>query len=130
MTLAVEDTAPGVSRKTVLVVEDEVGLRFLIAMVLREDAGLTVVEAQNADEALAVLRSGVTVSVMFTDVRMPGSMSGTELIRRVRADYPDIKVMMTSGNLTQDERIPNVPLFTKPYDIDQVRAHIVTMIEG
>lgn len=129
MTSVLEDVRPGDSKKTVLVVEDEVALRFLVAMVLREDAGLTVVEAHSADDAMTLLRSGIAVDLVFTDVRMPGTMDGVELVRRIRTDFPGIRVVMTSGNLTQEERISGVPLFPKPYDIDKVAAQIVALVE-
>lgn len=124
MLVAAEDIQIDSGSKTVLVVEDEVALRFVIATLLREDGGFTVVEAQNADEAMLYLKSGHRVDFLFTDVRMPGSFDGVELTRRVRVMYPHLKVMMTSGNLLQQERITGVPLVVKPYDVVQVLAQI------
>ena len=63
---------------TILVVEDEVLVRMMIADELR-NAGYTVLEASNADETLEVLRHTSEVAVVFTDLRMPGSMDGDEI---------------------------------------------------
>jgi CheY-like chemotaxis protein len=64
---------PGVPR--ILVVEDEALIRFVIADALRE-LGASVVEAASADEAWQYLTAGGSVDLVFTDHRMPGSMTG------------------------------------------------------
>ncbi len=81
---------------TVLVVEDEVIVRMTIAEYLR-DEGYDVVEAGTADEALTILQNGTKIDLVFTDVRMPGSIDGCELARRVRAHWPKLPVILTSG---------------------------------
>ncbi|MDQ2860114.1 MAG: response regulator, partial [Pseudomonadota bacterium] len=75
-------TASLKSRPTVLVVEDE-GLVRLDAVEILRDAGYAVVEAANAEQALAVVAGGGAVDVLFTDINMPGRMDGLELARRV-----------------------------------------------
>jgi len=66
---------------TVLLVEDEVLVRMMLADQLRE-AGCTVVEASDADEALLLLRQNlVRIDLVISDVRMPGSMDGLGLAR-------------------------------------------------
>jgi len=79
-----------------LVAEDEVFIRIVIADFLR-DAGYQVIEARNADDAIAIFRSGTIVDLLFTDVRMPGSMDGCDLARLVRTEWPAIPVIITSG---------------------------------
>jgi len=102
----------------VLLVEDEVTVRALLADELR-GAGLAVVEAANADEAWAYLQSGGTADLMFSDVQMPGSMDGLELKRRVREAFPEVKIILTSGNLGPrhpgevDAFLPKPFLFSK-----------------
>ncbi len=81
---------------TVLIVEDEFIVRLTIAEYLR-DEGYEVIEAGNADDALDVLKSGIAIDLLFTDVRMPGTMDGCELARRVRAEWPGTPVILTSG---------------------------------
>jgi CheY-like chemotaxis protein len=80
----------------VLIVEDEFIVRLTIAEYLR-DEGYEVIEAGNADDALDVLKSGIAVDLLFTDVRMPGSMDGCELARQVRAGWPGTPIILTSG---------------------------------
>jgi CheY-like chemotaxis protein len=79
----------------VMVVEDEFLIRMMITDELRM-AGYEVVECSTADEAIDVLRSGISIGVIFTDVRMPGSMDGVSLAQAVRQEFPALKVVATS----------------------------------
>jgi two-component system, response regulator PdtaR len=72
---------------TVLVVEDEVFIRLMLADELRGE-GLQVLEASNADEALTVLQSSLPVHLLFTDVRMPVRMDGVALAKAAHARFP------------------------------------------
>lgn len=81
---------------TVLIAEDEFFVRLTIAEFLR-DEGYEVIEAGNADEALEIFKSGFSVDLLFTDVRMPGTMDGCELAKRVRAEWPQVPIILTSG---------------------------------
>lgn len=85
-------------KTTILVVDDEFLLRAMFGDALR-DGGYVVIEAVNADEALAILRSSIHVDVVLTDLRMPGSMDGLGLVRLVRAEFPFLKVLMLAGQL-------------------------------
>jgi len=96
----------------VLVVDDEVLIRWVVADELRE-AGLTVIEASTADEALALLATGIRVYIVLSDVVMPGSMNGIELARLVKANYPHIGILLTSGNAFDVQDL--APLLKKPY---------------
>lgn len=113
---------------TVLVVEDEPGLRFLASEVLSNDGGFTVIEAGSADKALEVLGANHEISCVFTDVRMPGSLDGIALTRFIQQTYPDIPVLVTSGNLRPEERLADVPFVTKPYDLGQLAVVIQSLI--
>lgn len=75
----------------VLVVEDEFLLR-MNAVEMIEDAGFEVVQAGNADEAIAILESRFDICVVFTDIQMPGSMDGLKLAAAVRGSWPPIKI--------------------------------------
>lgn len=88
----------------VLVVEDEFLIRTMVSDALR-DAGLAVIEAIDADEAMRVLQSGVAIDLMFTDVRMPGSMDGLTLLKNCTELFPDLPVIMTSGHLAPSDAI-------------------------
>jgi DNA-binding NtrC family response regulator len=88
---------PDVARHQVLLVEDEAIVRALLAEELRS-TGFKVVEAANADEAWAFLQAGGKADLVFSDVTMPGSMNGVELIRKVKRFYPSMEAIITSGN--------------------------------
>jgi CheY-like chemotaxis protein len=70
-------------RPVVLVVEDEFLIRINAAEMM-EEAGFEVVEASNADEAVATLEARLDIAVVFTDIQMPGTMDGLKLARAVR----------------------------------------------
>ena len=90
-----DDRGGGVATaETVLVVEDDVLVRLVIAGYLRE-CGYRVVEAANAEEALRLLqRDDVRIDVVLTDVEMPGAMDGFALARWLRRERPDVEVVM------------------------------------
>src|SRR6187399_2424419 len=95
--------ADGSSTNTnVLVVEDEMVLR-MRAVDLVEDAGFTAVQAVNADEALSILESRSDISLLFSDIQMPGSMDGLKLARAVHERWPAIKIILVSGQVTPTE---------------------------
>jgi DNA-binding response OmpR family regulator len=81
----------------VLLVEDEVLVRLSVADDLRQ-AGFTVLEAANADEAGTILDSRAdTIGVVVTDIQMPGSMDGAALVRVVRQQHAGIGIIVLSA---------------------------------
>jgi CheY-like chemotaxis protein len=80
----------------VLVVEDEALLRMLAVEVL-EEAGFIAIEARDADEAIVLLESRTDITLLFTDINMPGSMDGLKLAHAVRERWPPIKILVVSG---------------------------------
>src|SRR5437588_12045320 len=83
--------------ETVLVVEDEVLIRMVIAQYLR-DCGYRVIEAASADEAVVVLRQAeLRIDVVLSDVEMPGSMDGFALARWVRQNREGIAVILVGS---------------------------------
>jgi two-component system, response regulator PdtaR len=115
-------------RCAILVVEDEVLVRMTIADALR-NAGYTVIEASTAQEALELLRQkDVDVRLIFSDVRMPGTMDGAALACTVQTEFPVIKIVLTSGNLTSLDWAKYDGFFPKPYDPAQIIKHITTLL--
>ncbi|KJC60202.1 chemotaxis protein CheY [Bradyrhizobium sp. LTSPM299] len=100
----------------ILIVEDEFLLRLDSAETIG-NAGFEVVQAANADEAIAILKSRPDIRVVFTDIQMPGSMDGLKLARFVRDRWPPIKIIATSGRVVAgDNDLPAGSLFLpKPY---------------
>jgi two-component system, response regulator PdtaR len=100
----------------ILIVEDEFLLRLDSAETIG-NAGFEVVQAANADEAIAILKSRPDIRVVFTDIQMPGSMDGLKLARFVRDRWPPIKIIATSGRVVAgDDNLPAGSSFLpKPY---------------
>jgi len=115
-------------RQAVLIVEDEPLLR-LMAIDVVEDAGFDAVEASDADEAIRILESRTDITIVFTDVDMPGSMNGLRLAAAVRDRWPPIQIIVTSGyaRFRDPELPPGAVFFRKPYDIDKVTAQLQAM---
>src|SRR5437762_1903342 len=96
---------------TVLIVEDEVLVRELVAEEL-QDSGFSVVVAENADAAIAILEDREDIRLVFTDIDMPGSMDGLKLAAAIRDRWPPIHIIITTGTAV----IPANALFIpKPY---------------
>lgn len=103
------------SPATVLIVEDEFLVRLIAADSLSE-SGFSVLEAQDAEEALALLDRH-QVAVLFTDINMPGPINGLELAQMVAQRRPEVKVVVTSGREWIDaSRLPDSGVYLpKPY---------------
>lgn len=84
-----------------------------------EDAGFTAVEAVSADEALAILEARSDITMLFTDIQMPGSLDGLKLAHAVRERWPSIKIILVSGQvMVADSDKPTDSLFFgKPLDV-------------
>jgi CheY-like chemotaxis protein len=94
-------------RRTALVVEDDAELRWLTATLL-EESELDIVECESAEAALAVmLLRGRDVMMIFADIRLPGVMDGVDLAREVKMRWPNLTVVLTSGN--PGERLEQLP---------------------
>ncbi|MGD0102778.1 MAG: response regulator [Rhodopila sp.] len=116
---------------TVLVVEDEMMVRMPIAEYLR-DCGYNVVEAANANEAIAAMETEGPVSAVFSDVRMPGTMDGVGLAEWFSSHYPSVPVLLTSGynggRSIPAASLPGVRFIEKPYSQTQVEQKIADLI--
>jgi CheY-like chemotaxis protein len=112
---------PQAAAVRILVVEDEPLIRFAIAEALREK-GVSVVECSSADEAWRYLTAGGSVDLVFTDHRMPGSMSGARLAARIRTQYR-IAVVVTSAFF--DDLEWSEPIVVKPYNLFEIATKLV-----
>ena len=113
----------------VLVVEDEMVLR-MRAVDIVEDAGFTAVEAVNADEALSILELRSDISLLFSDIQMPGSIDGLKLAQAVHRRWPHIKIILVSGQvkLSDVDKPSNSLFLAKPIDVKQMIAELQGMI--
>jgi CheY-like chemotaxis protein len=111
----------------VLIVEDEPLLRSMAVEFLSE-AGLVTFEAENATDALELLNDRAPeVAVLFTDVRMPGSMDGLELARVAHSSWPWIRVIVTSGAFGKPaDKLPtDADFLRKPWLPLDLLAHVL-----
>ena len=93
---------------SVLLVEDEALISMLVSDWLSE-LGFDVHEARTACEALDYIDAGHSVDVLFTDINLPGGMTGAELARRARALKPELPVVYASGRYRGDDLDGLVP---------------------
>jgi two-component system cell cycle sensor histidine kinase/response regulator CckA len=109
---------------TILVVEDEAGVRRLTSQLLQR-SGFKILEAGDGKEALAVLSGAATsIGLVLTDIRMP-KLNGLELERLVRDHWPAIPVLLMSGEVTREWVVevvhdPTVRLLRKPFTADEL----------
>jgi CheY-like chemotaxis protein len=118
-------------KATILVVDDEVALRHILARQLRNE-GYTVLEAGYGLEALEVARnSSEPVDLVLSDIVMPG-MIGTELAQRLLAEHPGIHVVLMSAHIVDEQARPdrrwNVPVLRKPLEGGQILAVVQLML--
>lgn len=115
--------AVAAAERVVLVVEDEVVLRMAVSAHLRE-AGFVVIEAVDAEEAVALLDGNRAIGLLFTDITMPGSMDGIALAAWAAARHPRVKILVSSG-VTQDG---GLPFIAKPYSFVELQRRIEAML--
>jgi len=113
----------------VLVVEDEALIRFDIIDNLERE-GFTVSEAANADQAIALLHEHSDITLMFTDIDMPGSMDGLKLAAAVRDRWPPVKIIVTSGHrIVEITDLPDGSLFfSRPYNHNPIVESMRTLL--
>ena len=113
-------------QKLVAIVEDEALVRDIATMEL-EDCGFEVVDFQSADDALPYLRkNGGNISVLITDVQMPGTINGLDLVRLVSRLWPDLRMLVTSGGPLVDpaKLPPQVRFIAKPWRATDMAARV------
>jgi CheY-like chemotaxis protein len=111
----------------ILVVEDD-RLINLMATDELQRAGFDVISVYSADEAIEILESRNDIRFLFTDIDMPGSLNGLRLAALVRAKWPPISIIITSG-MNAPDSIPDQAIFMrKPYRTAQVLDAISTLM--
>ena len=112
---------------SVLVVEDEPAVR-AVAVDMLQDAGFAVLAAPDGPTALALLKEGAQADILFSDVVMPGGMTGVDLAREARRLRPSIGVLLASGYaaeaLAEHGGADEFEIIGKPYDVHTVLTRI------
>ncbi len=105
----------------VLIVEDEFLIRMDAVDMIRS-GGFDVVEAKDADEAIEILERRLDITIVFTDVHMPGSMDGLKLAAAIRGRWPPIKIVATSGKakLSTNDLPSGSRFLAKPYSAREI----------
>lgn len=119
---------PSERMPTIMIVEDELLIRTSLSDFLQE-CGFKVIEAGNADEAIQLLETrALSIDLVMTDVRMPGSTDGFGLAKWIRENRCGLPVLIASGDTGKanvaHELCADEPFFKKPYDLNMVVAHI------
>ena len=125
LSLQAAQAKPG---ETVLVVDDDPTVRMLIAEVL-EEAGYTILEAEDGAVALRVLQSPVRVDLLVTDVGLPGGMNGRQVADAARTIHPKLKVLFITG-YAENAAVGNghldagMAVLTKPFAMEALGTKI------
>jgi signal transduction histidine kinase/DNA-binding response OmpR family regulator len=121
-------------RESILVVEDDEGVRAAVVDMLNE-LGYHVLKAANANKALEIIAGSEHIDLIFTDVVMPGPINTREFGRRAVEMRPNVAVLYTSG-YTQNAIVHNgsldddVYLLSKPYRRDDLARKIRSMLSN
>ncbi len=116
------------NRDAVLVVEDEQDLLWATSQIF-SSLGYEVYEASSGEEALELLRQGTKISLMFTDILMPGGMNGIALARKLRESNPTIQIILASGYplpalIEEHGNLDEFQFLNKPYSLAEIAKAI------
>ena len=113
--------------RKVLVVDDEVLIRLTVTDAL-EDAGFEVIEASTADEAMDKMDDSA-IHFLFTDIQMPGRLTGVDLANEVAARFPEAGIVVASGRIKpcDVDLPPSAQFYSKPYDLNLIVARFEAM---
>ncbi|MEE1612552.1 response regulator [Microvirga sp. CF3016] len=114
----------------ILLVEDEPLVRLVAADILME-AHFQVIEAADAAEALTVLKAGVEVDVVLSDVEMPPGMNGYELAWEIHRIWPSVGILISSGREWPKAKDlpPGATFLAKPYSQAALVSHALAAAE-
>ena len=110
------DLAPTLPPNALIVVVDDDVFERMGASDMFLDAGYRVLEAGDADEALRFFETNADIRLLFTDVSMPGSMSGSDLARRVAERWPEVGIILASGRARPEALSSGMRFHDKPYE--------------
>ncbi len=118
--------------RSVLIVDDEIGVRQSLKMLLKND--YEVFLAQNAEEAFSQIKEH-SPEVILLDVTLP-DLNGLKVLERIKQDDPDVIVMVMTGTIMTEKMVLEAKRFraygyvTKPFDINELRLIIAESLSG
>lgn len=121
------DPAVSGDARRVLLVEDDPIVGAVMAAAV-EELGYHVTRAASGEEALAMLSDGEPVDLLFTDVVMPGAMSGLDLAREVRRTRPTLPVLVTTGYSEEVASGAGFHILPKPYDMRSLTDAVTAVL--
>ncbi|WP_211113310.1 ATP-binding protein [Azospirillum endophyticum] len=127
-------TQPAREGETVLVVDDEPSLRFLVVDLLN-DLGYVAIEAADGVAGLRILQSDTRIDLVVTDVGLPGGMNGRLMVDLARVGRPALKTLFITGFaenalLNNGQLEPGMSVLTKPFAMEVLAARIRELIAG
>jgi signal transduction histidine kinase/CheY-like chemotaxis protein len=121
-------------KERILVVEDDEEVRQAVVDMLTQ-IGYETLTAEDGERALALIETGISVDLLFTDVVLPGQIGSRELARKAKALLPNLRIIYTSG-YTENAVIhhgrldPEVDLLSKPYGIEELARKIRASLDS
>ena len=110
----------GGKRSKVLIVEDEFLVRLTLAEAL-SDEGFQVLEAETGDAALPILQSNQEISLLLTDIQLPGTINGHALALRARENLPKLPIIFMTGGPDEETGASAQDVFiSKPYTLANI----------
>jgi signal transduction histidine kinase len=124
----------GTLAETILVTEDDPDVRTYSVEILQE-LGYRVIEAPDGPSSLQLLESHPQVDLLFTDVVLPGGMTGAQLAAQARGRWPNLKVLFTTGYarnaIVHHGRLdPGVQLITKPFTVAELAVRVREVLDA
>jgi DNA-binding NtrC family response regulator len=121
--------SPAEPRGLVMVVEDELVIREFVCEILHFE-GFDTVDYATADDAWEAFGDGLNISLLITDIRMPGSIDGAQLTERVHSQWPKLPIIVMSGHETPETvNIANdVAFLPKPWTIGKLTDEVLKAV--
>ncbi|SMF55402.1 Response regulator receiver domain-containing protein [Azospirillum oryzae] len=112
----------------ILVVEDDPIIAITVAAAL-EDAGFVVQHVSTADEALPIVQAG-DLDLLFSDIVMPGTMNGLDLVKEVQRLWPTLPILLATGYSDDIASVSGLQVLSKPYRIDLLVGRVNALLAG
>jgi two-component system, NtrC family, sensor kinase len=123
--------APALPAGTVLLIEDNADV-VEVARGYFADLGFRVKEAASAEDGLHLMERGADIDIVFSDILMPGRLTGLELAKLLRRNFPRVVVLLTTGysSSAQDAVREGFEVLQKPYDLAALERALLAALKA